>query len=252
MNDDEKLLISRIKDLANATYNQNRYSFTNFLTIDEQAVIDTIRSEIKHVDYSFFGGHECCERQIIKFGSFESLGYDEPFPICTLLIEPLIQKFSDELSHRDFLGALMNLGIKRNVLGDIILKNNKAYVFCLNDVSDFIISELTRVKHTSIKITKVDGPVNDLNRELKDIEVLVSSNRLDAIVASICKLSRGKALELFREKKILINNRICENNSASLKQEATLTIRGYGKYIFLEEGGKTRKDRVYLKMKQYV
>ena len=252
MNDEDKLLVSRIMDLARASYNQNRYTFSWFLSLDEQALVDTLRSELKHVDHDFFGGHDDCERKMIRFGSLSSLGYEEPYPITALLIEPLIEKFSDDLSHRDFLGALMNLGIKRSVLGDIILKNNKAYVFCQNDVSDYIISELTRVKHTSVKLSKIEGPISDLNRELKDIDVLVTSNRFDALVASICHLSRSKALELFREKKVLLNNRICENNSLTLKPGSVISIRGYGKYIFVEEGGHTKKDRVFLKLKMYV
>lgn len=252
MNDEEKLFINRIKDLAKASYTQNRYTFSSFLTLDEQALVDTIRPDIRHVDYSYFGGYEDTERQVLRFGSLETLGYEEDFPITALLIEPLINKFSDDLSHRDFLGALMNLGIKRSVLGDIILKDNKAYVFCLSEFSEYIKKELSRVKHTSVKITEIDDIDNNLKRKLEDFDILVSSNRFDAIVAAICKLSRGKAVELFREKKILLNNRICENTSHSLKEGSVFSIRGYGKYIYEGEGGKTRKDRVYLKMKRYV
>lgn len=252
MNDEEKLFINRIKDLAKASYTQNRYTFTNFLTPDEQTLVDAIRPEIKHVDYDYFGGSKVCERQVLRFGSMESLGYEEDFPITTLLIEPLIDKFSDELSHRDFLGALMNLGIRRNVIGDILIRDKKAYVFCLNEFSDYIKKELTRVKHTSIKITEISGPVDDLIHKLEDFEILVSSNRFDAVVAAICKLSRGKAALLFREKKVLLNNRICENNSQVLKEGSTFSIRGYGKFIFEGIGGTTRKDRVYLKLKRYI
>ena len=107
--------IKRIKDLAEASYSQNRYTFTKFLSAEELSLVDQIKSDIKYVDYSTFGGHEMCERQIIRFGSPETLGYEENFPITTLLIEPLIDKFSDNLTHRDYLGAIMNLGIKREV-----------------------------------------------------------------------------------------------------------------------------------------
>ena len=252
MSDEDKLFINKIKDLAQSSYNQNRYTFTPFLTVEEQALVDTIRSEIKHVDYRFFGGHECVERQVLRFGSIESLGYEESFPITTILIEPLIDKFSDDLSHRDFLGALMNLGIKRNVLGDIILKGKKAYVFCLDEVSDYIISELTRIKHTSVKLSKVEGQIDELEQKLESMSVLVSAPRFDAVVAALTKLSRGKAAELFREKKVLLNNRICENNSVALKPGSTFTIRGCGKFIYDGEGGTTRKDRVYLNIRKYV
>ena len=252
MNTDDRIFINRIKDLANVTYTQNRYTFSHFLTLDEQGIIDQIEPEIKHVPHELFGGNECCERQILKFGSEEMLGYVEEYPITVLLIEPLIDKFSDDLTHRDFLGALMNLGIERHVLGDIVLKGNKAYVFCLNEISDYIMSEITRIKHTSVKITKVSGEVDELKRELEDFELLVSAPRFDAVVAAITKLSRGKAAELFREKKVLLNNRVCENNSLALKPDSTISIRGYGKYIYIGEGGRTRKDRVYLHMQRYV
>lgn len=252
MNDEDKIFINRIMDLAKSSYNQNRYTFTGFLSIDEQMIVDKMAKDLKFVDYSLSGGNENCERQVLRFGSLDSLGYEEEFPISVLLIEPLIDKFSDDLNHRDFLGAIMNLGIKRSVLGDIVVKGNKAYVFCLNEISDYIIKELTRIRHTSVKISRVSAYVDDLSKELEDFEILVSSPRFDALVASICKKSRNQALELFREKKILLNNRICENNSLILKQGNIFSIRGYGKYIYNGEGGKTRKDRVYIKLSRYV
>lgn len=193
-----------------------------------------------------------CERQIVRFGSFETLGYEEDFPITTLLIEPLIDKFSDNLSHRDYLGAIMNLGIKREVLGDILIKDKRAYVFCLEEIADYLCSELTRIKHTSIKISKIEGDIPELERKLEDFDILVTSPRIDAVVAALTKLSRSQASLLFREKKVLVNNRTCENNSMMLKESCTLSIRGYGKFIYIGEGGRTKKDRVFVKMQKYV
>jgi len=244
--------IKRIKDLAEASYSQNRYTFTKFLSAEELSLVDQIKSDIKYVDFSTFGGHEMCERQIIRFGSPETLGYEENFPITTLLIEPLIDKFSDNLTHRDYLGAIMNLGIKREVLGDILIKDKKAYIFCLDEIANYICSELTRIKHTSIKISKVSGPIPDLERKLEDFEILVTSPRIDAVVAALTKLSRSQAVLLFREKKVLVDSRTCENNSMMLKESCTLSIRGYGKFVYLGEGGRSRKDRVFIKMQRYV
>lgn len=193
-----------------------------------------------------------CERQIVRFGSFETLGYEEDFPITTLLIEPLNDKFSDNLSHRDYLGAIMNLGIKREVLGDILIKDKRAYVFCLDEIADYLCSELTRIKHTSIKISKIEGDIPELERKLEDFDILITSPRIDAVVAALTKLSRSQASLLFREKKVLVNNRTCENNSMMLKESCTLSIRGYGKFIYIGEGGRTKKDRVFVKMRKYV
>ena len=252
MQEQDRIFTNRIMDLAKASYTQNRYTFSNFLSLDEQALVDTIASDIKYVPRDSFGGHECCERQVIRFGSQETLGYEESYPIVALSIEPLMEKFSDELGHRDYLGAIMNLGIKRNVVGDIILKGKKAYVFCLEEIADYICSEITRIKHTSVMIKRVDGEIKDLERKLENMEILVSSPRFDAVVAALTKKSRSQTSELFREKKVLLNNRICENNSYTLKPGNSFSIRGYGKYIYDGEGGRTRKDRVYVKLQRYV
>lgn len=252
MKDDEVLLLNRIKDLARACYTQNRYSFSSFLSVEEQSLILMHQSDINYVDFDLYGGCEGCERQMMRFGSERMLMFNEEFPISTLVIKPLMEKFSDELTHRDYLGALMNLGIQRNVLGDIYIAGKDAYLFCHNDVSEFIQNELTRVKHTAVLVKKTDCDVDTIIRRFEEIEILVSAPRIDAVVATICKLSRSKACDLFKEKKIYLNNRICENNSYMLKTGNVLSIRGVGKYIYDGEGGKTRKDRVYVKFKRYV
>ena len=99
---------------------------------------------------------------MIRFGSEDTTGYDLPFPITILQITPLMDKFSDELSHRDVLGSLMNLGIEREMTGDIIMKassrsgiRNTAYVFCVSSIADYISENLTRIKHTSVRVSHV-------------------------------------------------------------------------------------------------
>ena len=81
-------------------------------------------------------GTEGCERQMLRFGSEETLGYEEAFPISCVVIRPSAPKFAEELTHRDFLGALMNLGIERDVLGDIIVRDAVGYVFCEDAMAD--------------------------------------------------------------------------------------------------------------------
>ena len=119
----------------------------------------------------------------------------------------------------------MNLGIKREMLGDINIKGKDAYVYCVSHIADFIVDNLSTVKHTHIQCTKTD--INDIecSPELEDIEVLSASERIDAAVASLTKLSRSQAVELFRARKIFINSRQMENNSYQLKANDILVIR---------------------------
>lgn len=250
--DEVQLLKARIQELAKASYNQNRYTFTPFLSPAELLIVDELASDFSYVDFDTFGGNDICERQMVRFGSARTLGYKEEYPIAILLIEPFIEKFAEELGHRDYLGALMNLGIKREILGDILIKEKKAYLFCEEEIADYIITNLDKVRHTSVRVSRISQDVPDLQKELQDMEILVSAPRFDAVVAAITKLSRKDSLELFREKKVVLNGRVCENNSMQLKENSVFSIRGYGKYIFIEGGNQTRKGRIYLHLQKYV
>ncbi len=126
--DNELSLKKRFSELAQKAYKQNTYIFTNFLSINELNTFYTMSNEINFIGYSAYGGNEQCERQLIAFGSVNDFGYECEFPIRLIQITPLLKKFSDTFSHRDFLGAILNLGIERNVIGDIFIKNNSGYV----------------------------------------------------------------------------------------------------------------------------
>lgn len=249
--DENKLIKARIKELAQSSYRQNRYMFSHFLTPMELTALYEMADELKFIDYDTYGGNECCERQMIRFGSERMLGYEEEYPIAVLLIEPLLEKFAETLEHRDYLGAIMNLGIERDVLGDILIKDKQAYLFCMDSIADYIISGLDKIRHTNVKVNRVEGEIEALAKSLKELEVLVQSPRFDAIVAAIGKMSRSEAQQMFRDKKILLNGRVCENNSMLLKEDSTFSIRGYGKFIYTGCGSQTRKGRTYVRLMQY-
>ncbi|MBQ9936464.1 MAG: hypothetical protein IJO70_11510 [Lachnospiraceae bacterium] len=250
------LLKSRLKDLANKSYKQNIYTYSAFLTSAELVCLDELRDEMSFVDYETFGGYELAERQLVGFGSERALGYTGDWPIKIIKVEPLIDKFADDLSHRDFLGAIMNLGIERNVFGDILVKDGKrAYIFAMESIADFIMDNLTKIKHTNVKTSIVEpgtDSMEDLKPTLVDMDVIVASPRFDAIIGGATKVSRSEALNLFKAKKVTLNGRLCERNSMTLKDGDIFSIRGYGKFKFCGAGNETRKGRVYVKLKKYV
>lgn len=255
MNEEQRLR-SRLTDLAAKAYKQNIYTYSGFLTPAEIAVLDDMRGELSYVDYTVFGGGEICERQMVGFGSEVMFGYEGEWPISVIKVEPLIDKFSDELGHRDFLGAVMNLGIDRSIVGDILVKDNKrAYIFCQNSISGFIMDNLTKIKHTNVRSTLIDidntKNMEDLVPELVDVEYIVSAPRFDSIIATIVKCSRSETLNLFNAKKVTLNGRVSERNSLVLKEGDIFSVRGYGKYRFCGVGNETRKGRVYVHLKQY-
>lgn len=248
----DALLKSKIMDAADRSFKQNIYTYTPFLSISELSVFYQLEKELKFVDYSIFKESSPLERRMIQFGSSATLGYEEEFPVSLLKISPLIEKYAETLNHKDYLGALMNLGIKRELIGDIIVKDKYAFLFCINHISEFIINNLTKVKHTHVKADYCNDNSFEFEYTLEGMEVLCASTRIDAAVAGITKSSRSQALELFKEKKIYLNGRLSENNSYQLKPDDIIVIRGVGKFIYKSEGGETKKGRIYLHFERYV
>lgn len=246
MNEEEQLK-KRFADLADKAYTRDICTFTNFLGLSELNTFHQTERNLSYVNCVVFGGNDFSERKIIRFGNLNT-----EFPIQCIHITPILKKFSDELTHRDFLGALINLGIKRETLGDIIIMDNEAFVFCLSNISDFILQNLTRVKHTVVKcmITE-DIPESAINRTIEK-EFNVASLRLDAVIGEIYNLSRSQSQGIIREKRVFVNGLINENNSYTVKSEDNITVRGYGRFIFEKTIHTTKKGRFLVNARIFV
>ena len=146
---------NRFHDLADRSFSQGVFTFTGFLGLSEQDIFWKEEPNLKYAGYSLYGGCDGADRVVVRFGNSDELGYEVPFPIVCLHIKPLMQKFADELSHRDFLGALMNLGIDRSTVGDIKVGEKQAYLFCLDSIAEFICDNLEQIKHTHVKCSVV-------------------------------------------------------------------------------------------------
>lgn len=252
MNAEEEFLQKRMIDLASQSYRNNVYTFTGFLNPAQQDLFYRALPEIGGVEYRLFGGVEGCERQVLRFGGEESLGYEEPFPISCIEIKPLMAKFAEALSHRDFLGALMNLGVERTTLGDIFLDEKTGYVFCLKKVEEYIVENLTRIRHTTVKCTVLEEIPKAVEPRLETVNLIVSSLRLDGIIARHFHLSRSQSILLFREKKIFVNGRCMENNSGICKEGDVVSVRGYGKFIYKGCIHETKKGNLSIELEKYV
>lgn len=252
MNDDIELLKKRFCEIAEKSYNGGYFTFTDFLGLPEQSAFSEILPKLKGHKYTAFGGTEGAERIVIRFGDPEEMGYEAPFPICAVKIEPLSQKFADKLTHRDFLGALLNLGIERCTLGDIVISDNVGYVFALEDMAKFITNELSRVKRTDVKAAIVEElPSTELYRtEQKRIQI--SSERIDAIIARVYCISRDESLSLFKKKLVYVNGKLCENNSYNPKADEKISVRGHGRFIYRGYDSLSRKGKLNAIVEVYV
>lgn len=242
--EEDELLAKRLRELADKAYRNNMYTFTGFLGLSQLSVYYQMEKELSYIPVQLSGGSSICERLMIRFGNEELFGYEEEFPIVCLEIRPLLQKFADELSHRDFLGALMNLGIERSTLGDIIIRENRGFLFCTDAIAPFIMEQLTKIKHTSVICERAKEIPKEKQEDLREIKVQLASERIDGVIARVLRVSRSDSVLLFRQKKVFLNGRLCENNSAVLKPGDTVTVRGSGKFVFAGCGSLSKKGKL--------
>lgn len=242
------------QDLYERAMQRQIFCFTDFLSMDERGeLLGMVKSGMINASFlRLFGGYEDAERAVARFGSPADFGWEEDFPICVLRIDPLNERFSEELTHRDYLGALMHLGIKRELVGDIRIAGNTAYLFVLERIAELISGELTKVKHTSVKVSPADDSASLPKQAWRELILNIPSERLDALVAEITGLSRGKAGALFQEKKVFVNALPVSDGGKRCAEGDVISIRGFGRFIYDGILKTTKKQRLAVKVLQAV
>ena len=239
----------RWEELQENSGKNGAFYFTEFLSPVE---ISDILSMCKSNEVTLFGGAPDTERKMARFGDPEELGYEVDFPIAILRIEPLQKKFADDLTHRDFLGAILNLGLERSVIGDIVVRDKAAFVFVKESLTSLIIEELSRIKHTSVRVSVMEEVPEDVKPVRKEERLIVSSCRPDLIIAKLYHLSRQEAKDAFGEQRVFLNSRLCTNPSNPIKEGDVMSVRGHGKFVFQSIGNTTKKGNINIILEKYV
>ena len=245
-------LKNRIRELADKSYNQNQYTFTGFLGLAEQDALWQVEREVKFAGITLYGGREEAERKILRFGSEAELGYEQPFPICCIRIRPLSAKFADKLSHRDYLGALMNLGIERCKIGDIIAEDHKALIFVKEEMAEYVTDNLTQIRHTHVKATIGTGVQVDYEPRYEELKGTVSSIRLDSVLALAYPLSRSKITSQIEAGKVFVNGKLITSNGYRLKENDIISVRKMGRIAYNGILSETKKGRYMISVRKYI
>ena len=157
------------------------------------------------------------------------------------------------LSHRDFLGAILNLGIKRECIGDIYVFEKEAYFFVTPEVKEFVRLNLTKVGNIGVNIMEVTfDKVKVPELKFEEVKFSVQSLRLDSVISGIFNESREKMNLKIREGIVLLNYLVCENTSEDIKEGDIISIRGYGKAVVYEIGGLTRRGKTFVIARKFV
>lgn len=252
MTSDTELLKKRFIELSRKSFNAGIFTFTDFLGLNEQSAFNEIKKELRGVRYEAFGGAVGAERVIVRFGSVDELGYSVPYPISIIKAEPVSRKYADKLTHRDFLGAILNLGIERDTLGDIVIIDNVGYIFALESIAPYIAEGLLKVKRTDVCAKIVtELPAGELYRT-EQRTVQISSERLDSVIARVFSLSREDAQMLFKKRLVFADGREIDSPSYTPKENEKISVRGHGRFIYLGTQSLSKKGKLNVSVEVYV
>lgn len=279
---EDDILINYIEDKRRQCEEQYIVTSTAFLDAREGALAE---AELRYVDHLFYGGYEDAERRVIVFipeyyegRSTENYQNDykresgkridfnvdnniiidstsvlaeEDDPLAVLRVK--IPKGSRKLTHRDYLGSILALGIDRNVTGDILVRDDGADIIILKSMAEFLLSNYTAAGRTTLTTEIV--PIGEL--ELGAIKTSIkrdtlASMRLDNAVSSLFPMSRGKAREFIQGGLVFVNNVQCTKPDKTIDTGDKIVLRGKGRAIVLSCGSLTKKGRIPVEFEVFV
>ena len=254
-------LEARLCDLATRA-ERGELSISSFLS-PREALIASRYLKRHGLPYRLFGGYEDAERVRVYFLPSYMDG-DAP-------LSELLQVFGYEshivtlrvtgsgyasLSHRDFLGSLLGLGLERSVIGDILVSDTapiKAVIFCDATIAPFLLSEWKKVGNDTVRISEIEPTALELPaRRFADVYDTIATPRLDSVVASLCRLSRDRAKTAVEGGLVELNFEIEERPDRTVEEGAILSVRGYGRFRILSVSEQTKKGRCRLMAQKYL
>ncbi|MDO4608024.1 MAG: YlmH/Sll1252 family protein [Clostridia bacterium] len=242
---DIKLLPARVSDLSQLCQKTSMLKFLGFLTPTEATI--AVKALKSTDQYRLFGGFDAAERTVL---CFMPDWCDEPqFPITAISFS---YRNCDSLSHRDFLGALMALGLNRETVGDILVEEGRAVAFVLSDVADFIVSQITKIGSVGVSVQKgYTEPLPNIG-SIETLSTTVASLRIDCVVSSLCGLSRMVASNTIADGKVAVNSISVLKSTVTVGKDDIITIRQKGRFKITSCDEYSKKGRIILKYNKYI
>ena len=251
MNKEETLLQKRLVELSRIAYTRGIVTFSDFLNLNELNILHTTPKNMFLSKHETYGGYDLSERQMVAFLP-DSLYYDYQYPIQMIEISPVNRKFSEELTHRDYLGAVMNLGIERCKLGDIIIDEGKALLFAKEELADYIIENLTRIRHTTVQAHAVSEFDVTYEPRYEEVKGTVASIRLDTVLSLAYPLSRSKLTAYIEGGRVFVNGKLITSNGYRLKEGDMISVRKMGRISYTGILSETKKGRYMVMIRKYI
>ena len=251
---EDRLLLAKVLDRAGQAQSRNIPAATDFLSPQQQALaLDLLRlAGIPETGYMSLGGYEGAERNILLFlpDWLEAADAGSQSPIRCLRAS---FREEEKLTHRDFLGSLMGMGIVREKVGDILVGPAGADIMVLDTVAEFLLQSWNSAGRARLAVTAIEPwEVRVPEVKCQEVRDTVSSLRLDTVASTGFRMARGKAAELITSGRVQVNWRECTKPDKLLTAGDTVSARGFGKFGLTEVGGVTKKGRTSIVLKRYI
>lgn len=244
--EDQILNMRKVLDQIEIVLNRHTVGITDFMDPYERRLAKSILNRFSEILYMELGGVDKGERKVISIYPEYFQYQDIDIPIAALIIEGNIAG----LSHRDFLGGILNLGINREKVGDILIHEDNVQVVVKREISDFILINFSRVGKAKVKVREI--PLNELkpgNIEYQDILITVPSLRLDALISGAWNLSRKASQRLIESKRVKANWEPIERVFKDIEEGDIISVKGYGRFILNSIKGISKKGRVRVELR---
>ncbi len=254
VNSEDRLAAAKLLNKAEFTARTHRLAHSDFLDPRQAKLAERALKAADIYDYCFYGGFSGAERSVALFKTcFTDEAELEQYKSSILKVIEIDPLMRNSLNHRDYLGALMGLGIRRSVIGDIIIDETKCNVIVLSDIADYIERNLHKVGNIGIdlKISDIIG-LSVPAPETAEVRAVVSALRLDCVCAAAFGLSRSKTSEYIKSGRVQLNWEITTGADKPVREGDTLSMRGKGRAVLGKDAGRTRKDRISVIITKYM
>ena len=243
---EERLLVERAHEWAELALVRHLPQLTPFLNPREQVIIRSVALSLSGVDVAFWGGFEQAERKRALIFPEYYLPEEEDYKLALLQV---VGKGKEGFTHRELLGSILGLGLKREKIGDILVTGQGGQVIVDRDIKEYILLHLTKVGKTAVYTSPLEwDKLYPPKEEWEERLVTASSLRLDTVLANCVRLSRTKALGLIKGGRVQVNWKLEDSPDALLKEGDVLSVKGYGRFLVREVEGETRKGNLRLRL----
>ncbi|MEW9667535.1 RNA-binding protein [Ammoniphilus sp. 3BR4] len=245
---EEKPFIEKAIDWLEQVDRQHNHKRTDFLDPRQVHILRNLAAKFPQVNLTLFGGYENAERCRVLIHQEYWVPEEADFSLAAFRVTSPSPGFG-QLKHKDFLGALTGIGLKRDKYGDILVHADSAQLIVATEIADYVRAHLNQVHRVSVHSESIPFSEIHLNaEEWKELHLTVSSTRADVVVGDVFRLSRSKVLTPIRAGHLKVNWMVVDSPSFQVRAGDMVSLRGYGRFKVSKEEGITRKGNIRLEI----